>query len=203
MKDKEKYFCIFVIIVILLTIFLSCRKKNILDDQNFLEDLDDDEFEYQELDINTLDCEENIEEYIYVHIAGAVKQPGLIKVKSGTRLAEAIDICKGTEEDACLNSVNLALKLLDEQKVYIPKKGEKIEDFNASNSITRDSDKLININEASKEELVKLPGIGNKTAEKIINYRQNSRFKDIHDLMDVPGIGEGKFNDLESLITTK
>lgn len=77
-----------------------------------------------------------------------------------------------------------------------------VEENNNDNKGTTSS--KININTASADELMTLPGIGPSTAEKIISYReQNGEFKKIEDIMNVSGIGEGKFNKMKDYITVK
>ena len=137
------------------------------------------------------------EEYIFVHIEGCVKEPGLIKVKYGTRVFELIEEAGGATEYADISRVNLASIVNDEQKVVIPAKV-----VNASDDESIESGGLVNINTASKEKLITLSGIGESTAEKIINYREeNGYFNTIDDLMNVPGIGESKFSALKDDIT--
>lgn len=141
------------------------------------------------------DSEEVEEDFIYVHIEGCVNKTGLIKVKYGTRLYELIEEAGGTTVDADLSRVNLASIVSDEQKVVIPAK--VIFEEGAEKEGT-----LVNINTANKEKLTSLSGIGESTAEKIIKYREEKGyFNTIEDLMNVPGIGESKFNGLKDDIT--
>ena len=123
-----------------------------------------------------------------------MKQPGLIKVKYGTRIYELIEQAGGETENADLSRVNLASIVNDEQKVVIPDKIVQTEE--------NEEDTIININTASKEKLMKLDGVGEGTAKKIIQYRQeNGYFNTIEELKNVPGIGESKFNRLKDAIT--
>ena len=140
---------------------------------------------------------ENTDTDIYVHIDGAVKNPGLLKVAYGTRLYELIEEAGGETEDADLSRVNLSCILNDEQKIVIPKKVVISEESISS------SNGLININTATKEELMQLNGVGEGTAKKIIHYREeNGYFNTIEDLKNVSGIGDNKFNGLKDEITT-
>ena len=137
------------------------------------------------------------EEYIFVHIEGCVNNPGLIKAKYGTRIYELIEMAGGETEDADISRVNLASIVNDEQKVVIPAKVV----VNNEGEID-ETGSIVNINTASKEKLTTLTGVGESTAEKIINYREeNGYFNTIEDLMNVPGIGESKFNALKDDIT--
>lgn len=144
--------------------------------------------------------EENvvIAEDIFVHISGEINYPGLLKLKKGQRLYEAIEMAGGVTKDADLDSVNLAMILADEDKIYIPKIGEStpayLLNIDSGNS-------KINLNRATKEELMNLDGIGDKTAEAIIKYRDENGFNEIEDIMKVPGIGKGKFDKIKDDIT--
>lgn len=142
---------------------------------------------------------ENVEEdFIFVHVEGAVNEPGLIKVKYGTRLYELIEQAGGETDEADVSRVNLASIVSDEQKVVIPAKVVVDENYDDEESESG----IVNINTASKDRLTTLTGVGESTAEKIINYREeNGYFNSIEDLMNVPGIGESKFNALKNDIT--
>lgn len=141
---------------------------------------------------------EEIPESIYIHISGRVKNPGLVELKSGSRVIDAINSAGGMYEDADLDSVNLAKKLNDEEKIYVAKKGEV-----DSTTYTESSNHKININTADSSELENLPGVGPKTAEKIIKYREENKFNRIEDIMNVGGFGQKKFEDVKDFITTK
>jgi len=148
---------------------------------------------------------------ISVYICGNVKSPGVVKVKEGTRLDEAIAMVGGVNEDADLTSVNLAYKLADEDMVYIPKKGEglkgtskAIPGVNTVKSVTVNSFRKVNINTASESELDTLEGVGPATAKAIIQYRnQNGPFKSIEEIKNVKGIGDSKFNSIKDSITVE
>lgn len=144
-----------------------------------------------------LQIEENKD--IYVHICGRVKNPGLIKLSSGSRVIDAVELSGGIYEDADLDRINLAKKLKDEDRIYIPVIGE--EGSIVSSDKSNDGD-LININTSSIDELQKLPGIGPKMAENIIEYRKNNSFDKIDDLKKVSGIGDKKYSELEKFICT-
>ena len=137
---------------------------------------------------------------IYVHICGAVINPGVYKVPAGTRVYQALELAGGSSDDAYLSGINLADKLADGQKVYIPSEGE-----NAEGIISTDSGDvqsvMININTASEAELMTLPGIGQSRAKDIINYRvKNGLFESIDDIMKVIGIKEAAFEKIKDLI---
>lgn len=145
---------------------------------------------------------------IKVDIKGAVKDPGVYEIKKGSRVTDLIKLAGGGTSDADLDATNLSAKLNDEDCIVINKKGEKgkiqaiqssPQEPTASSSGAGDKDSIININTASKEELMTLTGIGEAKAGVIIEYRdQKGGFKSVDELTEVGGIGEktlGKFKD--------
>ena len=120
---------------------------------------------------NEEETEDEENEEITIHIIGEVKYPGIVILKSGQRIVDAIEAAGGETEEADLNKLNLAQLLNDGDKIY---------------------------------ELTSLPGIGESTAQKIIDYRkQNGKFKTIEDLKNVSGIGESKFDNIKDKITVR
>lgn len=146
---------------------------------------------------------------IRVHVAGAVLSPGVYALPAGAIGDEAVAAAGGALAEAELGRVNLAGKLADGQQFYVPRKGEAIPETGASGG--RDGAGAgagaggapVNLNTASIDALDGLPGIGAATAQKIVDYRtKHGPFKDVRQLLDVPGIGEGKLAALEGLVTT-
>ena len=176
--------------------------------------------EQQNLEIEENKQEESSKETkkIIVHVSGAVQNEGVIELEENSRIADAIEKAGGFREDAYTKDVNLAYKLEDGMKIYIPTMEEKenektnvivesnIETENNNSSYSNASDgkntnSKVNINTASKEELDTLPGIGPSTAEKIINYRkENGKFKSIEGIKDVSGIGDSKYENIKDMI---
>lgn len=142
---------------------------------------------------------------IMVHISGQVYYPGVIELKAGSRVKDAVDAAGGLKKDSDTDRINLAKKLEDEEKIYVPEKGEEIdiEISQASNNLSSTSSSQINVNTCTKDQLISLPGIGEVTAAKIIEYRSNNKFNTIEDLMNVSGIGIKKFEGLKDLIIVK
>jgi len=148
---------------------------------------------------NNIDNDNNTEESnIKVDIKGAVKNPGVYEIRIGSRITDLIKLAGGTTLDADLDATNLSSKLDDENCVVIYRKGEaeKIKSFqsNTINSVVsnaEESNTIVNINSANKEELKTLTGIGDAKADAIINYREeNGGFKSVEELTKVNGIGE-------------
>ncbi len=136
---------------------------------------------------------------IVVYISGAVKNPGIYELDKEARIYNLLDICGGVLENADLDKINPAQKLVDSDKIVIPVKKEESEE----EDYYEEDEGKININEATLEELKTLTGIGEATAKKIIEYRKNNTFNDIEDIMNVPGIGESKFENIKDEICTK
>lgn len=190
MKSDKKHIGIIILIYILLFLFFYFFKSN--NENTFVNQLSQSPDTEVQIENEEVLIEE--EEEIFIHISGEVNYPGLIKLSKGQRLYEAIDIAGGMTEKADLNQINLSLVLNDQDKVYIPSKDENV------NFIQTNSTPLININTASKEELMTLSGIGEKTANSIIEYREKNGFNKIEDIMNVPGIGEQKFLQIQEHI---
>lgn len=133
---------------------------------------------------------------IGVFITGKVKNPGVYYLKENSRLYELLDICGGVTDDADISNLNLAKKLNDSDMITINEKKE--ENYNTSIIENVENEKgKININTATKEELKSLSGIGDQTANKIIEYRQEIKFIQVEDLLNVDGIGEAKFKNIK------
>ncbi|MDO4282682.1 MAG: ComEA family DNA-binding protein [Clostridia bacterium] len=133
------------------------------------------------------------ENKIAVYITGAVKNPGVYYLDIGCRLSNLLDVCGGVLDNADINQINLAKRLSDSDKIDIPFIKEDIEEEET------EEDK-VNINTADESELMTLNGIGESTARKIIEYRKIQEFVQIEDIMDVPGIGESKYNNIKNNI---
>lgn len=146
---------------------------------------------------------------IGVYISGEVKKEGVYYLDKDARVTNLIDIAGGLTENADISKINPAQKLNDSDKIIIPEKKdeveEEIEQIDENTSVEQESDssisEKININTATKDELETLNGIGEATANKIINYRKSNPFKEIEDIMNVPGIGETKFNNIKEDIS--
>ncbi len=122
-----------------------------------------------------------------VYVSGAVASPGLVEVPEGSRVADALAAGGGVLSAADLGLLNLATFVRDGDHIIVPEVGAP------SPVLGRVADQGVRINTATVIELESLAGVGPTTAEKIVAYRQeNGPFQRVEDLLDVPGIGEGK-----------
>ena len=150
--------------------------------------------------------EEEIEEKIAIHMTGCVKNPGIIELEEGARIDDAIQLAGGLTEEADLTNVNLAYKVEDGQKIYIPNihdvEEKEIIQENQEGIFNEESETgIVNINTAKQTELETLPGIGPTIALRIIEYREeNGKFTNIEELKEVEGIGEAKWEQIKDFI---
>ncbi len=154
---------------------------------------------------------------IYVDIGGAVVKPGVYKASSKMRLYEVIEMAGGLRSDADTDSINQAAFVEDGQKIIIPvqraaetddlqDEGPEDIDLTADNSQdnviqSNEVTGLVNINTASRAELMTLSGIGEVMADRIIEYRSGNLFRSIEDIKSVKGIGEATYNKIKDSIT--
>ena len=147
----------------------------------------------------------NDDELCCVYICGAVEKEGVYNVPPDSRVNDVLIMAGGYSEDAATGYVNLAEKVQDGERIYIPHEDEvtvSISEGVSENTAEDLSESLVNINTAGRDELMTLPGIGSSKADDIIKYREmNGAFGSIEELMNVNGIKEGTFNKLKDRIT--
>ena len=231
---KQKIIAIIVIIIILvmggICFIINYNENNKTEDYSFLEENIIEEEKTVKAE-NIVESEslvgvennvEEIENVIVVHITGEVKKSGIVKLKQGSRIINAIEEAGGATEEANLDYINLAYVLEDGQKIYIPsekeildaeekeKEIEYIISDNGNNSNVEGKSNngggnvKVNINEADLSELETLPGIGPSLAQRIIEYRkENGQFEKIEDIKTVKGIGDSKFEKIKENIVIK
>lgn len=197
---KELIAIILIVVCILVAIGVKFLPKTIVgpksnprDENNFLGPIDpvDNEMKVEKTGAS--------EEVIMVHISGQVYKSGLIELKLGQRLIDAVELAGGLKDGADLDRINLAKKLSDEDKIYIPAVGEEDIIGSIFEENTSQGGK-ININKCDKSQLLGLPGIGDVIATRIIEYREKTPFASVEDLLNVSGIGEKKYGEIKDLI---
>jgi competence protein ComEA len=217
MKKREKLIGS-LIILICATIFLivgykldksSVSEPNVSTDSS----MDNDIFQEQDLKTKGVNLSSKNEgaiiDGIKVEIRGAVKMPGVYDVSAQSRISDLISKAGGLKEDADLSKIpSMARKLKDEELIYILKQGEEIDTEvikNQNVSVNKDdNDGLVNINAAPKEKLMTLTGVGEVTANKIIEYREkNGLFKTKEDIKNVDRIGDKTYQKFQDKIKVK
>ena len=160
------------------------------------------------------------EDLIKVDVSGAVKEPRVCELVKGSRVEDALKQSGGLSDEAdrewVSKNLNLAAKLSDGEKLYIPKRGEvvgaavsgSLAELGQSSAVGSSvvESKIsgrVNINTASRSELESLPGIGPVKAQAIIAYRSNNPFDSIEEVMEVKGIGAGIFEKIKDRIVVR
>ena len=207
--EKNKKYIIIALLFIFLIIGIIIVKQFDTEEKESLELISIEE----ETEQDNKSIEEEEDYKIVVHITGEVEKEGIIEIKEGGRISDAIDAAGGLTKEADLERVNLAYELEDGQKIYIPNKNDKdieeyvtegVDDIVLPDELSNMGDELININKADLEELQELDGIGEALAENIIAYRENNgKFKDIEDIKNVSGIGDSKYEKIKDSIKIK
>lgn len=160
---------------------------------------------------------------VVVHVVGAVARPGVLTLDAGSRVSTAIDRAGGATPGADLERLNLARVLTDGERLYIPEVGET--DIPAALDASGGGvaggagagagagtgagaggsagapSALVDLNTADQATLETLPGIGPSLAGRILAWRQeHGRFSAVEDLLDVSGIGDGRFAELRDRV---
>ena len=165
---------------------------------------------------------------VRVHVAGAVRAPGVYTLRSSDRVVDAVAAAGGPAANADLDSINLAQTILDTEQIYVPKKsvqqsrtrkpaprlvprrspsaGVPATTVATGSTTTMPGASMVtkvNINSATATQLDTLPGIGPTTARAIISYRQSKGpYSRVEDLLNVPGIGPAKLDAMRAMIET-
>jgi competence protein ComEA len=140
---------------------------------------------------------------LVVHVVGAVRRPGLYRLREGSRIADALARAGGSTRKADLTVVNLAAPLSDGVQVVVPRRvaaAAAAAPASAGSSAATPSGP-VHLNTATLEQLDALPGVGPVTAQKILDYRQeNGGFASVDELDAVPGIGPARMEQLRETV---
>jgi len=140
---------------------------------------------------------------LLVHVVGAVRKPGLYRLRDGSRTADAIRRAGGAKPKAALELVNLASPIADGQQVVVPARGDSGPTTAATDGVAGSGGMggKIHLNSATLEQLDTLPGVGPVTAQKILAYRtEHGAFQAVEELDAVPGIGPARLEELKTLV---
>lgn len=185
MKIVKRYG--WILILIILIVFMSLKVPAVSEEKNITTQINS-------MDTVTEKTSENKE--MMVDIKGEVMKPGVYKVTAGMRVNDVIQMAGGLTNNADPTSVNLAQKLQDEMVVLVTNQLQALTD-----SALDSSSKQIALNQATSEEIQTLSGIGPSKAKAIIDYREkNGPFQKKEDLLNVSGIGEATFENIQEQI---
>ena len=131
---------------------------------------------------------------LYVHVLGAVVEPGLYELSDGDRAVDAVAAAGGFAEGADETQLNLARLLVDGEQIYVPLLGEV--------AAPTPGDGKVNLNTADQAQLETLPRVGPSLAQRILDWRDaNGRFSAVEDLLSITGIGDKTYDGLKDLVT--
>lgn len=141
---------------------------------------------------------------LYIYVCGEIQNPGVYQMPEGSRVCDVFVEAGGLTKKAAADYWNQARLLVDGEMIYVPTQEEaeeRIPEAQSGSAEEKGSDGKININTASKEMLMQIPGIGESKALAIIAYRQeHGSFSEIEDVMQVEGIKDGVFAKMKDYI---
>ena len=155
---------------------------------------------------------------VSIYICGEVNRPGIYEAPKGVMLNVIIEEAGGLTENASADNINLVYQITGNMSIYIPSRAEVEKGFNGGDIIRQEgvyvwgsgqgvssdgvsgSVSIVNINTASADDLKTLPGIGDVTAQAIVDYRKKNPFKTVEDIKNVTGIGDSKYNRIKDYI---
>lgn len=181
----KKHYILYIFLLVFIT---SCRSQDLSEYES--------ELKFPQTEQNIIEEVDESGNTIMVHITGEVLRSGVYEMYKGDRIIDVVEEAGGFTINANKEYVNLSEKIKDGMKIHIPKINERV-NINSSSS----SNEIIDINLATKEELMKLPSVGEKMSDAIIKYREESEFKDFDDLLNVPGIGQKILESFKGLIS--
>lgn len=226
---NKKFFCVLIVYFLVNIFVTSCsllEKEEInLEVEEEKRNLTSEE-EQTEIE-KTQEREENTEKatslaetessILYVYICGQVRNPGVYSLESGKRVNDVVDLAGGFTKEAALESLNLARQITDGEQIYVMSKEEAATSQAIASQMANSSESMnegdkdstsgmeetkVNINTASREELMTLSGIGQTKADSIIAYRQaNGPFQSIEEIKQIDGIKDGIFIKIKDQIT--
>jgi competence protein ComEA len=138
---------------------------------------------------------------LLVHVAGAVRRPGVYRLRAGSRVEDAVGRAGGARRRADLTQVNLAAEVEDGRQVIVPRRAPAAGGAAPVAGAAPAPGVPLNLNTATLEQLDTLSGVGPATAQKILDYREaNGGFSSVEELGEVPGIGEVRLAALRELV---
>ncbi|MBB6448809.1 competence protein ComEA [Geomicrobium halophilum] len=195
-------------IVVLITLFggvwMLKPSKDVgldADDERLFAEMENEN--HEELEKEQEDMQEE-EGSIFVDVKGEVANPGIYELETEKRVDDAIRMAGGISEQGNKNGINFAERIQDEMVIYVPHEEEEDVDVWETQAQEGDEGEPINLNEADENTLQQLTGVGPKTAEAIVQFREeNGHFQQPGDIQNVSGIGEKTFEQLKDDIVVK
>ena len=137
---------------------------------------------------------------LFVDVVGAVRRPGLYRLKDGSRVADAVARAGGPTPKAQIELLNLAARIADGEQIVVPRRGVAgVASASAPGSGVAAGP--VHLNSATLEQLDALPGVGPVTAQKILDYRQeHGAFGSVDELDAIPGIGPARLETLRDVV---
>lgn len=213
MRYKKKFIIIF--FVLLQCIFFGCGSKTVYyQNGDVSEDEDDGQTVWDTESDEKMVYYDASEEKIAncaVYVCGAVKNPGVYYLDEGAIKQDALTVAGGFAEGAAESYVNLAGRITDGERIYFPYLDElddgisfDEEEPESGNDDSAMDDGKVNLNTATKEQLMTLPGIGESKADAIIKYREeHGNFTTVEDVKKVNGIKDGVYNKIKDYAVVK
>lgn len=207
-RKKKILFCTVAVMMLLSMAGCESAGEKVRDETLTLQEAADDQEETEKKE-NVSENQGTEDKMIIVHVCGKVRKEGVVTLPAGSRIYQAIEMAGGMTDEAASSCLNLAEVLTDGARVYVPGK-EEVEqgkflpgDGGGTNStFSGNKEEKVNINRASKEELMTLSGIGESRAEAILQYRtEHGTFASIEDLKNVSGIKDGIYEKIKDKIT--
>ncbi len=190
----KSYSVVGIVIILLFIAFIFTSPK---EEQTF------EHFTQETIESTEQEDVSGVDEKIVIDIKGQVKNPGVYEMVEGDRLIDAIKKAGGVLPSAATASLNYATRLQDEMLIYVPTE-EEVEAEKENEATTTSTERpLVNINEATKEQLMTIPGIGPAKAEAIMQYREETSFRHKEEIMNVSGIGEKTFENISPYFDVK
>lgn len=194
---KIAAFALAVTVLIAAAIFTVARSQDIAIGQAAIGDSN----ENQAIETTDSALVETTQSKVFVHVVGAVHEPGVLELKADARVVDAIEAAGGVVDGAAVGAINLARRVVDGEQINVPTEAS----VNATSSAATNSgapNSLLNINTADANALESLPGVGPALAARIIDWRtSNGSFRTVDDLDQVSGIGNKLLESIRSLVS--
>ena len=207
MKNRKKSLVLFWISICFL--MTGCGEKQ----EMYLQTATIQEQETETLQEEDTEAQSKERQDCYVYVCGAVATPGVYKLRSGSRIYEAVELAGGFLDTAAPESLNQALEVSDGQMIQVLTIDEMKQtahacgnstdgDGNTAAQDTGSDDGKVDLNAATAAELMTLPGIGETKAEAILSYRrEHGSFANIEDIKKITGIKDGVYEKIKDGIT--